>query len=173
MDEKSAIYALLLNLPAVEIDDVVVEARSITISCHIQAPAHPCPNCGATSGQVNQRYTRRLRDLNRGVRHVYLELSVRQFYCPKCTRYYSETPDFADLNKAHTHRQADYMFCLARQQSDTAVAAIVDVSPKTVERVTLSRCEALIAVADRYAHVRRLGIDEQPIGRAKRITSAS
>ncbi len=40
--------------------------------------------------------------------------------------------------------------CLLRKQSYTEVAAIVDVSPKTIERLVLSKCEQLINVPQRY-----------------------
>jgi hypothetical protein len=33
---------------------------------------------------------------------------MRQFYCKSCNRYFTETLDFADLNKEYTHRQSDY-----------------------------------------------------------------
>jgi transposase len=95
-----------------------------------------------------------------GERHVYLSVKMRQFYCQSCNRYYTETLDFADLNKEHTHRQTNYMFCLARKQSYTEVAAIVDVCPKTIERLVLNHCEKIIDLPSRYAQVRRLGIDE-------------
>lgn len=41
------------------------------------------------------------------------------------------------------------MFCLARKQSYTKVAAIVDVSPKTVKRAVLTQCKkTLICLHD-------------------------
>jgi transposase len=129
---KFQIYEDLLNLPSVQIVDVTLESKAITIDCQVTKPTADCPNGGKPSTRSNQRYHRTLRDLNMGVRHVYLRVEMRQFYCESCHRYYSESLDFADLNKEHTHRQSDYMFCLARKQSYTEAAAIVDVSPKTV-----------------------------------------
>jgi transposase len=137
-----------------------MERKVITIECQVKKASDNCPNCYQISNTVNQYYYRILRDLNMGIRHVYLHVKMRQFYCQSCNRYYSETLDFADLNKEHTHRQTDYMFCLARKQSYTEVAAIVDVSPKTIERLVLSECEKIIDLPNRYAQVRRLGIDE-------------
>lgn len=166
--EKISLYAELLNLPSVVIDEVLVDGKSITIVCHVSKGMESCPNCGVESSQVNQYYYRTLRDLNMGERYVYLRVNMRQFYCKSCNRYYSETLDFADLNKEYTHRQTDYMFCLARKQSYTEVAAIVDVSPKTIERLVLLKCEKLINVAKRYAEVRRLGIDEHSHRKGKK-----
>lgn len=158
--EKTEIYEQLLNLASVKIDAVMVESKSIIIECHVNKSDEPCPNCGQKSTKINQYYPRELRDLNMGARYVYLKVKMKQFYCTSCNRYYSEILDFADLNKGYTHRQTDYMFCLARKQSYTEVAAIVDVSPKTIERLVLAKCEQIIDVPARYAQLRRLGIDE-------------
>jgi transposase len=166
--ELLPIYEQLLNLPTVAITHVEVKPKTVLIDCQSKQKIHTCPTCGKLTSTVNQYYTRTLRDLNMGPRQVQLRVSVRQFWCKECPRYFTETLDFADLGKEHTHRQADYMFCLARKQSYTEVAAIVDTSPKTVERVVLAHCERLIDLPARYARVRRLGIDEQSHRKGKK-----
>ena len=103
-----------------------------------------------------------------GERYVYLHIKMRQFYCISCNRYFSEKLEFADLNKEFTHRQSDYMFSLARKQSYTEVAAIVDVSPKTIERIVLEKCAKIINISSRYAQVKRLGIDEHSHRKGKK-----
>ena len=40
------------------------------------------------------------------------------------------------------------------------VTVIVDVSPKTVERIVLDCCQKMVDIPERYRQVRRLGIDE-------------
>lgn len=60
------------------------------------------------------------------------------------------------------------MFCLARKQSYSEVAAIVNVSPKTVEGLVLAKCETIIDLPRRYAQVRRLGIDEHSHRKGKK-----
>jgi len=162
------LYAELLNLPSVKITDVKIDSKLITIECHVKRLEGICPNCEKTSTTVNQYYFRTIRDLNMGIRYVYLSIKMRQFYCKSCNRYFSETLDFADLNKEYTHRQTDYMFCLARKQSYTETAAIVDVSPKTIERLVLEKCEHIIDIPSRYAQVRRLGIDEHSHRKGKK-----
>jgi transposase len=52
------------------------------------------------------------------------------------------------------------MFLVGRKQSYTETALVVNMSPKTVERVVLAQSEATVDLAARYAQVRRLGIDE-------------
>lgn len=166
--EKLTFYEELLNLPSVEILDIKVDAKIITIECQVKQSGNICPNCGETSTTVNQYYHRTIRDLNMGIRHVHLLVKMRQFYCKGCNRYYTETLDFADLNKEYTHRQSDYMFILARKQCYTEVAAIVDVSPKTVERIVLDCCQKMIDIPERYRQVKRLGIDEHSHRKGKK-----
>lgn len=165
---KFQIYEDLLNLPSLSIIDVNLNTKVITIECQVNKLSEDCPNCGKSSHRINQYYYRTLRDLNMGIRRVDLHIKMRQFYCESCNRYYSEILDFADLNKEYTHRQSDYMFCLARKQSYTEVAAIVDVSPKTIERIVLANCDKVIDIASRYAQVRRLGIDEHSHRKGKK-----
>jgi transposase len=160
-------------LPSVEILDIKVDTKIITIECQVKQSGNICPNCGETTTTVNQYYHRTIRDLNMGIRHVHLLVKMRQFYCKSCNRYFTETLDFADLNKEYTHRQSDYMFILARKQSYTEVAAIVDatdasVSPKTVERIVLDCCQKMIDIPERYRQVKRLGIDEHSHRKGKK-----
>ena len=166
--EKITFYEELLNLPSVEILDIKVDTKIITIECQVKHLGDTCPNCGETSTTVNQYYHRTIRDLNMGIRHVHLLVKMRQFYCKSCNRYYTETLEFADLNKEYTHRQSDYMFILVRKQCYTEVAAIVDVSPKTVERIVLDFCQKMINIPERYRQVRRLGIDEHSHRKGKK-----
>lgn len=166
--EKITFYEELLNLPSVEILGIKIDTKIITIECQVKQIGATCPNCGETISTVNQYYHRTIRDLNMGIRHVHLLIKVRQFYCKSCNRYFTETLDFADLNKEFTHRQSDYMFCLARKQCYTEVAAIVDVSPKTVERIVLDICRKTIDIPKRYRQVKRLGIDEHSHRKGKK-----
>ena len=162
------LYEELLNLPSVKITDIKIDDKLIKIECQLKQLESNCPNCGKLSNSINQYYFRTIRDLNMGIRHVHLSVKMRQFYCKNCNRYFTEILDFADLNKEYTHRQTDYMFCLARKQSYTEVAAIVNVSPKTVERIVLEKCETIVNIPARYAQVRRLGIDEHSHRKGKK-----
>lgn len=166
--ELSTIYEQLLDLPSLCVSQVQVEANRIQIECHTNTVGQRCPTCRQPTSTVNQYYTRTIRDLNLGIRQVYLVVTIRQLFCQSCPRYFSESLDFADLGKEHTHRQAEYMFALARKQSYTEVAALVDSSPKTVERVVLAHCAQVIDLPARYGRVRRLGIDEHSHRKGKK-----
>jgi transposase len=166
--EKNTLYEELLMLPSVEVLGIEIESNTITIACQVKNPSDTCPNCVQICTTINQYYYRKIRDRDMGVRQVYLSVKMRQFYCKKCNRYFTETLDFADLNKEHTHRQSDYIFCLARKQPLTEVAAIVNISAKTVERIVLDACRKTVNIPERYRQVRRLGIDEHSHRKGKK-----
>ncbi len=166
--EKVQFYEELLGIPSVKVVDVVVEPKVLQIICESKIPSQNCPNCGANTKTINQYYHREVRDLNMGIRHVFLRIKIRQFCCGNCSRFFSETLDFVDLGNTFTDRQKDYMFCLARKQSYTEVAAIVNTSPKTVERIVLATAAKIADVPQRYKLVRRLGIDEQSHKKGKK-----
>ena len=160
--------AVLLNLPDVTITDFSVEEKRIKISCFVTKQGGQCPKCNAHCVLVNNRTTRELRDLNFSGREVYLLVTVRQFHCPLCNSYHTELLDFADANKSYTRRQAKYVFELCKKQSYAEIATVVNMHPKLVERLVLSECENQERLAERYAQVRRLGIDEQSHRKGKK-----
>lgn len=166
--EKQRIYEELLNLTSIEVLDVEIEKRVIVIKCQTKNHEDNCPICREKTNTVNGYYFRTIRDLNMGNRHVSLLVKTRQFHCKKCNRLFMETLDFADSNKGYTHRQTNFMFCLAKKQPHTEVAAIVDTSPKTVERVVLDYSTKTANIKQRYQQVRKLGIDEQSHRKGKK-----
>ncbi len=161
-------YSVLLNLSGVAITDFIIENKCIKISCMLTARSHPCPKCQALCTLVNDRTIRTLRDLNISDREVYLLVTVRQFHCSSCGHYHSEPLSFADANKSYTHRQSKYIFELCKKQSYKEIGAIVNMHAKTVERLVLSECEKTERLAERYAKVRRLGVDEQSHRKGKK-----
>jgi len=161
--ENYSTYELLLNLPDLTITDVKIEKGKILISCFVKKTITecPCPNCGENSNKVNKITLHKVRYLDISGRGVWLEVMVRQFICVKCNRYFHETLSFADLNKSYTKRQSKFIFLLCQKQSYAQVGCIVNMHPKTVERLTLSECKKHAQTEERYAQVRRIGIDEQ------------
>ena len=105
MDELS-FYADLMDWPAVVVTGVQVTKSTIEIACTLTETATLCPLCGVLCTRVNDRTTRRLRDLSISARAVYLVVSVRQFRCSTCGSCPTERLSFADANKSYTHRQA-------------------------------------------------------------------
>lgn len=168
MMDNLELYEELLNLPFLKVVSVKIEKHRINISCELGSESCKCTNCGGSITQVHQRYERTVRDLNMASREVYLTVKIRQFYCKTCHLYFTESLDFADSNKSHTRRQEDFMFIVGRKQSYSETAVIVNVHPKTVERTALSLCKKKANLAERYAQVKRLGIDEHSHRKGKK-----
>lgn len=159
--ENLSVYERLLDLLSVQVTGVSVEEKVLYIFCETTCKTSKCPICGKDTHRINQYTTREIRDLNMGIREVYLRVNMKQFYCKDCPRYFHESLDFAELNEGYTHRQKDFMFLVSQQQSYQQTGRLLNINSKTVERVVLSKCEATVAVSARYAQVKRLGIDEQ------------
>jgi hypothetical protein len=52
---KFQIYEDLLNLPSVQIVDVTLESKAITIDCQVTKPTADCPNGGKPSTRSVKR----------------------------------------------------------------------------------------------------------------------
>ncbi len=163
--QETDFYQRLLSLPDLAVDRVESSAKRITLHCHTTTAKQPCPHCLRPTAQVNRaadrQYTsRQVRDLDISGRQVWLDVRVRQFFCPDCDRYFSEELGFADSGKSFTHRQEKWIFECCARQPFTAVGALLDVNAKTVERLYYQHVRAGLDLPARYAAVRRLGIDE-------------
>jgi transposase len=165
--ENHDIYSALLGLPSLTITDTSLSKNKLDIYCETSTSSCKCTICKQSTTAIHQRTTRTLRDLNMGIRQVYLHVTSRQFYCASCHHYFHEDLDFAEPNKSFTIRQTDFMFLISQHQSYQSTGAILDINAKTVERTVLAKCEQLIDLPKNYAQVRRLGIDEQSNAKGK------
>ena len=159
MDETE-FYEQLLSLPDLSIDRVEYQTNQINIYCHSRKEVSKCPNCESPTGVIHQHYTRQIRDLDISGREVWLHVAARQFVCSVCNRYFMERFDWVESNKSYTKRQAKWIFEMCAKQPFSEVGALMNMCPKTVERLYYSMAEKLIDLPSRYAQVRKLGIDE-------------
>jgi transposase len=93
-------------------------------------------------------------------KEVWLIIKVRQFYCPTCNKYFSESLNFADSGKSYTHRQSKWVFDLCAQQPFSEVGALVNMNAKTVENLYFFQAASRLDIKERFNNVKRLGIDE-------------
>ena len=161
--QETDFYEQLLGLPDLRVDRVELTPNRLTLTCHITTQA--CPHCLRLTEEVNQFTQRLIRDLDMSGRQVWLQIQLRQFVCPDCNRYFTQRLTLADPAKSYTHRQAKWILdCCARQPQRrtafTQVAALLDMCPKTVERLYYHQVQTQLNLPARYAQVRRLGIDE-------------
>lgn len=161
-------YQDLLALPGLNVTAVVTCQRRITVKGHIKVKATPCPLCGEPTAIVNQYDTRKVQDLSISGKEVYLHLRIPQLVCPSCPRYFTTVPEWIMPGKSYTRRQAKWIFELCAKQPFTEVAALVNLSHKTVERLYYEMAHEQIDLPHRYGQVRKLGIDEVAHRKGKR-----
>jgi transposase len=155
---EKELYEQMLNLPQIRVDKVELTDKTIRIYCHLEPKTAKCSNCFKIVSLVKSYRTHIVRDLNISGREVYLELRLKQFYCSTCDTYFTQTIPFADANKSYTHRQAKWIFEMSVKQPLSEVAAVMNMSNKTVERIFYSF--TLEDTFKRYEGVTYLGIDE-------------
>jgi transposase len=157
---ENEIYTALINLPNLIVNSVLFQSNKVIISCHISIKEDKCIVCETTTTTINQYTKRKLQDLSIVGKEVSLQISIPQFHCSTCNVYFTHDLSFADANKSYTHRQSKWIFKLCNQQPFTEVAALVNLSNVTVQNIYFEQAEKLIKVKERFAKVRKIGIDE-------------
>ena len=158
--EVEQFYEHLLNYPDLRIHSVDHDETKITLHCETTTGESICPQCGLSTGEVHQYDKRRVRDLDISGKEVWLDLRVRQFVCRSCNRYFHEQPDWLLPGKSYTRRQAKWAFLMCQKQAFTEAAALLNMCPKTLERLYYEQGERQLNLPQRYQKVRQLGIDE-------------
>lgn len=153
-------YEDLLGFRDLKVNSIEKTPQRLVLHCELKTKVSTCPNCLAPTGHINQYEIRQVQDLKISEREVWLHIRVSQFFCPTCHRYFYANPDWVVAGKSYTKRQSKWIFELCQQQPFTQVGALVNLSHKTVERLFFEQAERQINLAQRYAQVRKLGIDE-------------
>lgn len=157
MNSILELYKLLLNIHNLEVEQVEIEEKELHIYCKVMdQTSQSCPSCKCQTHQKTPKYRRKIRDLDISGRRVILHLLVHQYNCD-CGRTHSERFDFVEANKSYTKRQAKWVFEMSAQQSHKQVGALLDMNPKTVERICYAQIEE--RVID-WSAIKRIGIDE-------------
>ena len=157
MDSKFELYATLLNIPNIKIENVEISGNVLNIYCEIEiSEAQGCPSCKEPVLKKTPKYRREIRDLSVSGRQVTLHLLVHQYHC-ECGRTFSEQFDFVSPGKSYTKRQAKWIFEMSAKQSHLQVAALSDMCHKTVERICYGQVKGRQINWDK---IHRIGIDE-------------
>lgn len=160
MENENKIYEKLLGISTLEVNRVELSTNRVDIYCQSKLNNGICPNCLKQCSEVNQSYTRVIRDLDLLGRKVYLHLEVRQFHCEDCDRYFSERFEFVRKNSIVTKRQEKWIFEICKKQTIKEVGSLLDMGVHQVEKIFYIYGQKHIDSNDRYAQVRRLGLDE-------------
>ena len=161
-------YQELLSLPGLAVSAVEHHRQRIEVHGHIDVEATPCPVCGEPTALINQYDSRKVQDLPISGKEVWLHLRIPQLACTSCPRYFIASPEWIMPGKSYTRRQAKWIFELCAKQPFTEVAALVNLSHKTVERLYYQMAHEVIDLPGRYAQVRKRGLDEVAHRKGKR-----
>lgn len=153
-------YEKIVGLPDLEITLAEESATKLILHGRFKKSQALCPGCLQTTGKINQVDVRKFRDLKISEREVWLHISIPQFYCITCRRYFFEHPVWVMPGKSYTRRQAKWIFEMCEKQAFTQVAALTNICVKTIERLFYTVAEKVVDLPQRYAQVRHLGIDE-------------
>ena len=165
---EAQFYQDLLALPGLRVTTIKKTSQRIIVHAQVHVEPTPCPVCGEPTARINQYDTRKVQDLSISGKEVWLHLRMPQLVCPTCPRYFTPSPAWIMPGKSYTRRQAKWIFELCAKQPFTEVAALVNLSHKTVERLYYQMAQTQIDLPRRYAQVRKLGIDEIAHRKGKR-----
>ncbi|WKN40534.1 transposase [Tunicatimonas pelagia] len=98
-------------------------------------------------------------------REVWFYIHPTQFCCLSCKRCFFGHLNWVVKGKSYTQRQAKRIVEICEKQSSSQVAgtpvgALVGMCPNTVEHLFYQWAEQVIVLPERYAAVKKLGIDE-------------
>ena len=80
---------ILIGLPGYQITGIELEAGEVRILARRSEP-EPCPHCGGTRLRGKDRYVRRVRHEEWGLRRCWLLLEGRKYQCLECGRYFRQ-----------------------------------------------------------------------------------
>jgi transposase len=80
---------ILLGLPGYQITGIAREGGEVRITARYSGPLS-CPHCGGAELRNKDRYQRRVRHEDWGVRHIVLLLEGHKWHCRGCGRYFRQ-----------------------------------------------------------------------------------
>ena len=156
------VWARLLGLKDAVVEDVVLDVDGQIVAC-VRPAARQALRCGRCLRR-SPRYDkgsgrRRWRHLDAGVLMVWIEAEAPRVSCRDCGVVTCHIP-WARAGAGHTVDFDHQIAWLATNASKTAVAALIRIAWRTVGAIVSRVWADIDAVVDRFADVRRIGIDE-------------
>lgn len=75
---------LLSKFPGLKLENIAIDAETVSLRVASTHPTAACPTCGRESGRLHSRYERTVSDLPWAGRAVRMYLRVRKFRCANC-----------------------------------------------------------------------------------------
>jgi len=160
--QNRIVWARLLGLKDAVVEDVVLDTDG-QIVAHVRPAARQALRCSRClrrcPGYDRGLRRRRWRHLDAGTLMVHLEASTPRVSCPTCGVVTCHIP-WARAGTGHTLDFDHQVAWLATHTSKTATAALIRIAWRTVGAIVTRVWADIDAVTDRFANVRRIGIDE-------------
>ncbi len=153
----------LLGLEDAVVEEVIVEAPAGRLVAHVRIKARAAGRCGRCLRRC-PRYDRgagrrRWRHLDAGTLTVWIEAAAPRVACPQCGVVTCHVP-WARAGAGHTVDFDHQVAWLATHASKSAVATLMRIAWRTVGAIVTRVWADIDAVEDRFAGVRRIGVDE-------------
>lgn len=160
---NKSLWDALLGLTDAVVEAVDVDAASGQIVAQVRIKAAASLRCGRCLRQ-SPRYDRgsgrrRWRHLDAGLLMVWIEAEAPRVSCRDCGVTTCHIP-WARAGAGHTVDFDHHIAWLATNASKTTVATLIRIAWRTVGAIVARVWNDIDAVVDRFANVRRIGIDE-------------
>jgi len=150
----------LLGMPEVWVEGFAFAPEGLVLRVRPRRRHARCSACGRKASRVDclTRH-RRWRHLPFGAVAVFLECASWRVRCRRCGLRVERFPWTGGLRGDFTYPFAQLVACLAQRMSHKAVAEITGITWGTVGALARRVAEDLLP-ADRFEHLRRIGVDE-------------
>ncbi len=160
---KASVWARLLGVERTVIEQVEFDGEEELLICHVRPVKSERRRCGICrrrcGGYDAGAGRRRWRALDLGTVRAVLEADAPRVRCPDHGVVVAAVP-WARHAAGHTRFFDDQVAWLAVTCSKTAVCQLMRIAWRSVGAIVARVCADVDAVSDRFAGLRRIGIDE-------------
>jgi transposase len=159
----ASLWRALLGVERTVVEEIEFDEEADTLVAHVRprkGARQRCGECGRRGPWYDRgEGRRRWRALDLGVVHAYLEADMPRVCCPVHGPTVIQVP-WARHRARHTYAFDDQVAWLAVRTSKTAVEQLMRIAWRTVGAICARVAADARAATDRWANLRRIGIDE-------------
>ncbi len=125
----------LLDLTGITVETCSYVENHVCLQLRILSEGITCLHCGHYTEEMHQNRPILVRDLPTFGRAVYLQVPRRQFYCPNCQHYVTETLEFIDWKRRHTRRYEENIYQRVQSSSIEQVSREEQLSVEEIKGI--------------------------------------
>jgi len=154
----SPLFRNLFNFRGFKLCGLREDKHRVTLVLDRTRVTADCPVCGKRCSSIEDTYTRRIRDLDLGLKQCFLVFTERKIRC-RCGYRGVEKLDFVDKYSPYAKRFEDYVSMLCAKMTLTDAASVAEIDWKAAKRIDKKYLSRLVPEFDDL-NPTRLGIDE-------------